>query len=265
MAKKGMVANTTLKQSVRVIIHNALTSYFKDTLNKENDIENLVMALVQTESSFNYEAKGPSIPLVKSSGARDYFNSTAVSAVYKKGNAQQMSNIEEGLRAWGLMQVMGWNVVKGGSTAGGGKTEIERARPDLASQLIISPGESISAKYSGEANVLNQILAGLVILESKWKAAKKVDGGWQIGSVIYADRMSCAFRGYIGLGAVDNGNGGSPISYVSTIVNGPNYKAANGPGAVYVANKSAEKAAAGPPITVASGSKATLPGCVKSA
>lgn len=259
-----MVGNTSLKQSVRVIINNALTAYFSNTLYKETDIENLVMALIQTESSFNPYAKGPAIPLAKSSGARDYFNSSAVASVYNKGVAVQMSNIEDGLRAWGLMQVMGWNFVKGGSTAGGGKTELEKARPDLAPQLVINPGESISAKYFGEENIQNQILAGLMILESKWKAAKQVSGGWKIGNITYADRMSCAFRGYIGLGSVDNGNGSSPISYVATIVNGPNYKIANGPGAVYIANRDAQQTASGPPITIASASNATIPGCVSS-
>lgn len=263
-AKRGMVANTSIKQSIRVIVKNTLESYFKDTLAKETDIENIVMALILTESSFNVEAIGPSIPVSKSSSARDYFNSGAVSNVYNKGNAQQMSNIEQGLRAWGLMQVMGWNFIKGGSIVGGGKTELQKARPDLT-QLLLNPGENIASKYLGEQNISNQILAGLAILESKWKAAKKVSGGWQIGKLIYADRMSCAVRGYIGLGDQDLGNGSSPATYVANIMYGNNYKSANGPSAVYVASKSADQTKSGPPITVASGANATLPGCVKSA
>lgn len=259
-ATTGPVVDNSIKQICSTTITTLLSQYFASTLNKEKDIVRLIMGQIQYESHFNVNAIGPALNPVTSSGAADYaYSQAVVNAVAKGGNAAY-ANVDQGVHALGLMQTMGWNQVLGASKKTG-KQLIETARPDLVSILCVNPGDSLNAKYLGSANVSNQILAGLVVLEQKYKAVKQVGSQYQIGQFTYNSKMECAFQGYIGLSLTDKGNGSSTSAYVASIYYGSAFKTANGSGGVVVSNPSATAAASGPTITVASGDNQHPPGC----
>lgn len=255
-------ASTGFKQALRQVISETINSYFSGTLGQEPDIVNIVMALCYRESSFRPNQPGPVLPLADSSIARDYWNSPVIVAARQNATPQQLANINEGLRAWGVMQVGGWNVVRGASKAGGGKTEIEKARPDLAGQLMVGPGESIRAKYDGETNLRTQVQAGLVMLESKWKQVKGSGISWKIGNFTFNSRISGAVAAYLGLGARDVVTGLTPQAYANSIVYGQAYQIANN-GASPTGYQSASNAPAGsgPAVTAASGNNQVPAGC----
>lgn len=257
MSQTTPAIDTSIKQICATTIRQLLDQYFANTLGKENDIVNLVLAQIQYESHFNVNAQGPALSTINSSGARDYMNSSAVQTVTSKGINQQSINADQGLRAWGLLQTMGWNQVKGASQKTG-KCLIETARPDLVGTLCVNPGESIQAKYSGSSTVSNQILAGLAVLESKWKQVKQNGSQFTIGQFTYNSRMEATFQAYIGLAATDRGNGSSTSAYVASIYYGSAYKAATGTSGVVVQNPSSTNTGA---ITVASGDNQHPPGC----
>lgn len=252
------------KQSLRQILDNLINAYFSSTLGREPDIVNIVMSLIFLESSFKPEAVGKPIPLSKSYVARDYANSSPILSLRPSASQAQLSNIDEGLRAWGLMQCMGWNVVRGASKAAG-RQEIERNRPDLAGRLTVAPGESIRAKYYGHANIENQLLAGLVILESKYKAVRTTPTGFAIGSLTFASKMPAAIAAYLGLGARDVVTGITPQQYANSICYGRSYQIANNgaspTGYTPRSNPSAVQVAQGPVITVASNNTKNTVGC----
>lgn len=257
-------SSTSWQQVVRQYIDELIKEYFSGTLGKVNDITNIVMALIYKESTFRPNTPGPTLSLTNSSIARDYWNSPAITSARGKApyGSQQAANINEGLRAWGLMQCGGWNLVRGASKAGGGKTEIEKARPDLAPQLMVGPGESIQAKIDGEQNARLQILAGLIMLESKWKQTHGSGLNWKIGRLTFNSQISGAVAGYLGLGRVDTKTGITPQAYSNSIVYGSAYKVANN-GASSVgyqsaSNNSSQKVAV---ATEASGKTQVTAGC----
>jgi hypothetical protein len=263
MATIGGAIAASIKQSCSTIISAQLGQYFATTLNTEKNIVNLVMAQIQAESSFNtQDAQGPSISTINSSGARDYQNSGPIQNILAKGHGTPQSvNVSQGLHAWGCLQSMGWNHVKGASLKSG-KCLIEQARPDLVSLLCINPGESIQALLNGGTSVQLQILAGLVILEAKYKTVKQVNGGFQVGTFVYPDKMSATFQAYIGIASTDIGNGSSTSAYVSSIMYGAAYKAANGPSTITVSNGSVGQTSSnGPAITPATGNNLHPVGC----
>ena len=257
VAVTAPVQSNSIKQVCRTTITNLLSQYFANTLGKETDIVNLVMAMIQYESHFDVTARGPSLNTLTSSGARDYYNSNAVQNILVKGIFQQKTNLQQGLNAWGLMQTMGWNQVKGASLATG-KCLIESARPDLVGILCVNPGESLQTMYSGSSTIQNQILAGLAVLESKYKSVKQSGNQYSIGPFTYNSKMECSIQGYIGLSLTDKGNGSSTAAYVSSICYGAAYTLANGSSGITAPNGSTKGTGA---ITVASGDNQHPPGC----
>ena len=259
-AVTGPVTDTSVKQIAATTIKQLLDQYFANTLGKENDIVRLIMGLIQKESSFNYNATGPVLSVSASSGASDYYYSSPISNVYTTGNSVQRSNIVQGQQALGLMQTMGWNQVKGASK--NGKQLIESVRPDLVSTLCINPGESLYSKFTGQNTVSNQILAGLAILESKYKAVKQSGSKFTIGAgqnqFTYDSKMQCALQGYIGLSKTDKGNGSSTAAYVASIYYGDSFKSANGGGGTTISGPPSTNTG---PITAASGDNQHPPGC----
>jgi hypothetical protein len=257
----GTVSSSSIKQICSTTIASLLSQYFSTTLNKETDIVKLIMAQIQAESSFNYNAAGPVLSVTTSSGAADYYYSGAIANIESTGSPVQRSNVIQGQQALGLMQTMGWNQVKGASRATG-KQLIEQARPDLVSILCVNPGDNLYAKFTGSATISNQILAGLAILEQKYKSVKQSGSTYTIGNLSYPSKMQCAFRGYIGLASKDNGNGSSSDAYVTKIYYGSAYVSANGSSSGGGAsNPSATAAAGGPNITIASGNNQHPVGC----
>lgn len=271
-------ANDRRRQELRGIIKGHLDTYFKSTLGTQDDMVNIFLALICLESSFNAGAKGPAISLSSSSGARDYWESTSVQSKLKEIDAtiasgtatddqksaarQQRANIQSGLKAMGLSQSMGWNHIKGGSKKDG-KCLLEKARPDLSDQLCISPGDSLETSLLGESNMSKNVLAGLVVLESKWKACKKVASGWQIGSYVYPLRVSASVSGYLGLGAKDTQTGITPGAYTASIVGGSMYAKANGATSPVIRDSAVQYASTeGPVVATSASPRAQVAGCV---
>lgn len=260
-ASNSPASSNSNKQVVRQLLTNNLKTYFAGTLNKQYDIVNICMAIIQLESSFNFKATGPQIPETSRS-ARDYLQSSPIATLLPRALGNQLLNIQDGRRAWGLMQCMGWNLVKGASKASG-KQLIETSRPDLVGRLCVAPGESLSAKYYGPGNADNQILAGLVVLENKYKLAQPQGSSFKIGNVTAPSKIEAALYGYIGLGGTDLVTGLSSPSYVAQVYYGSKYKEANGPGntAPGSTQTAQQYAGTGPGFTVASGNTQFPPGC----
>ncbi|HET8686063.1 MAG TPA: hypothetical protein VFM18_05285 [Methanosarcina sp.] len=263
-AKNG--ASAAFKQKVRGIIKNLVDQYFSGTLGAEQDIVNYVMALIQTESSFGPSRTGlvvSEVPTPKqskpSSRAYQYVSSNSVRAILSLGDTQQKLNVASGKVAHGLMQVMGWNIVRGGSS----KTnlcEIEESKhPEIISRLVINPGDSIENKLLGEDNIENNILAGLAILESKYKFTRRFGTGWSAGGSVFPTRLAAAVGAYLGVGGVDLRTGITAEQYVDRILGGDSYRVANGSSSNL--GTVTRTASSGAPSTNGSSVPATIPGC----
>jgi hypothetical protein len=235
---------------------------------------NIFLALMLKESSFNVNARfSHSLSPITSSGARDYQSSTAIQNMLKSGTKEQQDNEPEGRVALGLSQVMGWNLVRGASNSGNGRCLVEQYRPDLAPILCVNPGDSISAKLLGENNISNAIMAGLVVLESKFKAMKNVGGQWVIGvrsngvsrNLVFPTRIFGAVAGYLGYSTGGDANGTTYLSYASEIVGGSAYATANGSSAPRVSSYKQQSATEGASGPTTSGGVGALPGCTASA
>jgi hypothetical protein len=260
----GSATTSTTKQNVKTIITNLLGQYFGSTLNRESNIANIVMAMVQQESSFSYNAVGPVISTAVSSGAKDYWNSQPIQNIIATGTPTQRSLVAQGLQAYGLLQCMGWNFIQGASKKNG-QTEIQVSRPDLASILCVPPGTDLTTLYQGAATASNQILAGLVMLESKYKHISQASGGWHYGnsSQYFTSKLAAAIGAYLGLGGYDRATGITPNQYVSNIVYGKMYTLANGSSSAGVASNptGAPTTNSGQVVNIASGNNQTPPGC----
>lgn len=254
MSTVGTAAIATNKQTVKTLITNALSQYFGSTLNREQDIVNIVMAMVQQESAFSVVAVGPVISTSVSSGAKDYWTSQPIQNLLATGTPTQRSLASQGLQAWGLLQSMGWNHIKGASKKNG-QTEIEQSRPDLAGQLVWAPGTDLSTKLYTTACMPTQILAGLVLLESKYKYVTQTTQGWHYGksSQYFSSKLSAAIGAYLGLGGYDRATGMTPSQYVANIVYGRMYQLAN--------NSSTNGVSGTQTLNIASGNNQYPPGC----
>jgi hypothetical protein len=264
--------NDALRQKLRSTTEGLIKQYFGPTLGTVSDMTNIFMALMYQESTFNVNAEF-STPLspITSSGAADYYNSSAIQSLFQGNPSDQRlaviyQNEPQGRTAIGLTQVMGWNIIKGASKSG--KCVVEQFRPDLASILCINPGESVRAKLLGEANMSNSILAGLVVLESKWKAIHPSGSDWSIKvggkTLLFPSRIYGAVAGYLGYSGSD-ANGTTYTKYANAIIGGSMYAAANGPVAPSVGTARVQTAAvaAKGPLTI--GGVGKIPGCVAKA
>lgn len=275
--KPTPTSSEVLRQKVRAVVTSTLDQHFKATLGTEPNIVNYVMALIYEESRFSPFARGPyvsEVPTAKqkksSRGARQYMNSASVINIIKLGDADQKRNIQSGKIAHGLMQVMGWNIVRGASASG--KCEIEETRrTDLIDRLCIPAGDSIEAKLLKEENIENNVLAGLAVLERKYKACRLRDGGWSAGGSYFSTRLSCAVGAYLGVGGKDLVTGITADAYVASIMGGDSYRRANGSsykiagidnssGGGGVSTKSAQSVSSGP-TTNGTGQPNVIPGC----
>lgn len=238
-----------------------IKAYFGSTLANEQDIVNVFNALIYLESGFRFDATGPTVSSRPGTTGYGYMASTAVQKVLQSGTPTEKANVYKGLNGLGLCQVMGWNFVKGGAPSG--KCEIEARRPDLASVLCVAPGVDLAAWVLGEANVSRAILAGLVILESKYKSVVLKNRAYSFPADRYnrqfESRISAAVAGYLGLGAMDK-LGTTPQEYARRIVGGSTYQVANG-GRVIVSEQ-VLTAKNGGPTTDGTGQSVILPpGC----
>ena len=263
-------AGTTLRQKVESTITSLIDQYFKSTLGSEQGIVEYVMALMKYESGFN--ANGPPGPIVSevptaiqkqgSKISEDYIKSSPVRAILANGTPVQKRYVKEGQQAHGIMQVMGWNIVKGAS-ATNQVCEIERLkRPEIAARLLVNAGDSITAKLSGIANLENNILAGLTLLESKWIASSNRGDGWSVSQAgeRFNSRLASAVGSYLGKGR-DLVTGITTQAYVASIMGGPAYKqVTSGNVGKSAVEKTASKVAGGP-TTNGGGNKGEVVGC----
>lgn len=259
------VSNSTRVTKVRNLLKQQIDSNFSATLGREPDIVNIVSALIYHESRFNVNAIGGTVSFSPGTGGGAYINSSAVKAILSDPGLlpAQHTNIMNGLRAVGVMQVMGHYFVRGGAPSG--KTELERARPDLAAPLLVNPGVDIYSNILGESNLEKAITAGLIILESKYKAVSFGPNFFYIKGDRYnrkfSSRMQGAVSGYIGLGKQDR-NGTTPEAYANAIIGGPSYVAANGAGSLKIRDSEIVIASSNGPSTNGTGMKTIVPpGC----
>lgn len=271
------------RQDLRGIIKTHLDTHFKSTLATQNDMVNIFLALMLRESSFDNGANSapPAIVAKGSKGETagySYLYSSVIQnklkeieAIRSSGSStddqkeaakQQYKNIYSGLTPFGLTQTMGWNHVKGASSTG--KCLIESARPDLAPGLVIAPGDSLKNFLLGDSNMSKNVLAGLIVLESKWNSCKPSKDGWRIGDYVYPLRISAAVSAYLGLGKADQLNT-TPGAYTASIVGGSFYAKANGASAPVIRDSSIQYASSdGPLIALSSTTRVTSTGCKES-
>jgi hypothetical protein len=116
----------------------------------------------------------------------------------------------------------------------------------------------------GDDNIKNSILAGLIVLEGKYKeiAPKLIAKG------LYTNQLTAAVAAYLGLGAAD-GHGTIPEVYANSIIRGDAYRIANSgvnaAGVPIIASSGDVveniKSPNGPTKTLASGNKLSVAGC----
>lgn len=246
------------------VLSKTITSDFSATLAKEQDIINIVKALILYESKFNVNAIGKSVSTSPGTGGYDYINSSAVVSVYQTGDSVKQLNIRNGLRAYGPMQVMGWNFIRGGSRTG--VCEIDRLRSDLSATLVINPGDAIETHILGMSNIEKAIKIGLVILEGKYKSVYQDVGVYKVRGDRYnrqfSSKIAAAIAAYLGLGKADL-NGTTPEAYTSEILGGFAYNKVLGiKGTAPISNsKVSIKSANGPTTNGSNQSKISNAGC----
>jgi len=267
MSVSGVVRSNSSRQEIRAILRSHLDNYFSGTLGTVDDIENIMMGLIHRETGFDpdkrHKSVGDSRYSTRTTAYRAW-NSPVFKNVLSTGNAEQKANLEQAFVAWGLMGSMGWNHIR---NAGGGPTEIERYRPDLAPQLMVNAGESVRDKMAGRENMSRQILAGLTMWEAKWRQVKGSGNSWQAGRYTFSTRILAATAAYLGLGPKDLKTGMTPEQYARSIVFGADYRAANNTDPKVASKPSkpnptqAENKQQGPVQTAASGYNRQAPGC----
>lgn len=269
MSVNGVAGSGGIKPQARAILKSHLDSHFGSTLGTVEDIENIMMGLIQRESSFNPSARHPSVGDFRTRPgytANRVWNTPTFQKIRQEGTSAQIGNLEHAFQAWGLMGSMGWNHIKKAGT-GGGPTEIESSRPDLADQLMVEAGESVRDKLDGPGNMSSQILAGLVMWEAKWKQVTGSGTSWKAGRYTFSSRILAATAAYLGLGPKDLKTGLTPEAYARSVVFGDSYRKANGstPSSTQMAATSnpsqAENKENGPIRTAASGNSLQTPGC----
>jgi hypothetical protein len=208
------------------------------------------MALIYKESTFRPNVPGVAYDIFKKgTEAHRYANSSAIKPILSVPGTPR-DNVVKAARAVGLMQVNGYYIIRNTFEGPG---ELFRMRPDIAGPLMVNPGEDVYSKLLGEENVDNQLLAGLIVLEDKYRAAPSL-----VRKGKYSDTMLATFGGYLGNGASDQ-LGTTPEDYAKSIVLGTAYSKANGSAPIY-ASSNVEKPN-GPTRTAASGSSLVTTGC----
>jgi hypothetical protein len=231
--KTSLTITPAFRSKVKDKISELINTYFVNTLAREADVVNVVNAIAWHESRYNPEALGPIVSSSPGTYGYKYLTSSVCQIIKNNSSTapedlQKKTNIDLGLRAYGLIQVMGWNIIRAGTQTG--ICEMDRLRPDLSAQLVINAGESISDKMLGENNVHNQILAGLILLEGGYKICRQNKDGFYIPGDrykrVFSTKLSGAVATYIGLGKSDGNI--TPETFIARIMGGAAYEAANG-------------------------------------
>jgi len=261
------------RQAIKGIIKKHLDAYFSSTLGKQDDIVNIFTALIFHESRFNLNLPGILIPLIpgKKRMANDYEESPVIQNIRNDPNTTEIhkKRLLAGRRAMGLTQSMGWNHIKGASKKTG-KCYMEILCKDdkMRADLIIAPEALASTTLEdfllGEKNMDKMILAGLLVLEDKWKNCKPHKDGWKVGTYVFPLHISAAVAAYLGKGFSDD-LGTTPLQYAATIVGGDMYKQANGASAPVIRDSAIQYASTdGPTLALSSTTRVSTSGCKES-
>jgi len=254
--------STAFRDQVKAMIKKQVESKFASTLGQAQDIVNLVAAQIYYESGYNVNSFGPSVSVAPRTSGNDYITSQVVVNKLDSGTPDERANVNQGLRAWGLGQVMGWNFIRKASSKNG-QCEIERLRPDLAGTLCINAGQSIADHILGYSNLEKAITAQLVLLEGEYKNVVQESNGYTTKGDVefrhYNTRIAAAFSGYIGLGKSDV-NRTNPRSYAESICYGPTYAFVNGSN-FSISNRVAQNNGNGPNTNGIDSERIVPPGC----
>jgi hypothetical protein len=109
------------------------------------------------------------------------------------------------------------------------------------------------------------LLAGLIILEGKYRMVNQTGSYFSIKADPYSRKFSSRIQGavaaYLGLGKADK-NGTTPEAYAARILGGDVYVKANGKGSLYIRDTDLSNVVASGPSTNGSGLKPVGPaGC----
>jgi len=202
--QSGPAFDSFYKQQVEKLLDGLISSGgpFAATFSNVPGIKNVLMANICQESRFKNVQAGVQGYSYSSSLARAFRGYTPVKNVLESGTPEKRAAVSEAYWAWGLLQCMGANLVRGAGP--GGKCAIEQLRPDLAGELCVNAGESISNKILGDSTGIVGLKAGLVIWEGNFKAAKQDSAGrWfrTAGGRTYyfASRAEAAVSAHFGL------------------------------------------------------------------
>lgn len=208
-------------QVIEAEVSRLIKSNFSATLGTITDITKLVLACIYHESRFNPAANSGLHGETQFQRFKKY---PAIAAKYasNKTTEGQKVNLRNSVAGFGLMQATGWYTIKGAGPDG--KNELMRMRPDLAGPLLIEPGEDVNTVL-GPDKLENQILAGLIILEAKYKIANSQWSNPPTAAKPYSSRLAATFGGYLGQGYDKFGS--DPMSYASSIIQGDSYRIAN--------------------------------------
>lgn len=244
-------------QTIEAEVKSLISQHFSGTLGTITDIVNLVLACIYTESRFDPKANSG----LHSEGHFQKFKKyPAIAAAFSsnKTTEQQKANMRNSVAGFGLMQATGWYLIKGAGPSG--RNELSRMRSDLAGPLLVEPGIDINTVL-GPDKVTNQLLTGLIILESKFKSSASQVANPPTRDRPFTSKISATFGGYLGRGFDKFGT--NPAAYAASIVQGEAYKIATSGYGPVSANKGT--LAAGPVKTVASGTNPDTVGCCKTA
>lgn len=268
--KRGPSFSKERVGKIKEIIQSHVNSYFAGTLGAVPDIVNIVAAQIYHESTFNASALGVVVSSRPKTGGGQYVSSSVIQDILNSPDSDVNSyikkyNVEQGLQGMGLMQVMGWNIIRGASPSG--KSEVQRLRPDIANNVLVEPGDDLISLFLGEENMQKQILAGLIILEGKYRATSANGEYFYVKGDPYrrpfSSRIAGAIAAYLGLGKAD-ARGTTPEGYAESIVGGSKYKIANSEGGsiIYdVKYRAAPQVATGPSTNGINRAKSKVPGC----
>jgi hypothetical protein len=243
----------TSVQIIEAEVKSLIKQHFSSTLGTINDISNLVLACIYKESTFNPAANSG----LHSEGHFNRFKKyPSISAKYAANatTEQEKANMRRSVAGFGLMQATGWYLIKGAGP--GGKNELSRMRADLAEPLLVEPGVDINTKL-GPDQVRNQLLAGLIILEDKFRVSGSRVANPPTKDKPYTSKVTATFAGFLGRGFDKNGT--NPQAYAQSIIQGDAYASATSGFSKPAANKGT--LAAGPTQTLASGTNPGTVGC----
>lgn len=254
-------------ERVKYVLGRYFTSAFPGL--SVDQVKPIALALLYYESRLNNTRTA-----VTGSPDKSFLASSAYKAIIASQDSVKISAMTRAATlVYGVMQVRGSYLVKGGSSTG--VSEVERIRPDIASIVCVNAGDSVEDRILGESNLEHAIMAGLAVLQGKYASIPSImkpdgKGGFLYtrSNLRFPSRISAAVGAYLGLSGSDV-NGTTAQVYASSIIGGEAYITANSydPTAKYPDsgvgqdNRGATQVATGPSTTGAGQDRVTPVDC----